>query len=529
MARPISEIALTEVLHYEETIGGKTQTVAYWPIRKDADGVVLLRENVLDESRKMNATNESTYIGSLMDTWLNDETSGYLSYFDEKMRACIIPSSIKIKPYNSDTVTEIARRAYLLSLSEVTNGGLEGESILPMLKAHSGQTGDSGARIAYNSTGNKNFWWLLSAYSAQQFWVVTNEGYTVAINATSTYAPRPVFKVANATLVSDASADIIYILPDASKPYRELSFTAFLGSTAKRPKRAKVQVSVTGASAQSIQISNNAKDANPAWVACNADQVVELPNAEKTTELWELGVKISAQGEGRVMCGEPVAIVGDQTGTGGGSTAYVVGEPVTFTLPKWDAANEGTTPFHGLQAEGYKIGANGVQLGLPSDSSVVNTQAMIEAALTIVRTEVAEPKPSEGECGRTFIDLSAVNAPSRDLTVAIFGLEEAERVTVTEAAIEGVTAPVVGEKPVTAITEGKQFTGTVTWSPDLVNGKFGPQTVYTATITLTPKVGYKLDGVAANFFTVAGVTSVNNQANSGVVTAVFPATKEAAT
>ena len=78
---------------------------------------------------------------------------------------------------------------------------------------------------------------------------------------------------------------------------------------AKRPKRAKVQVSLTGATAQTIQISNNAKDANPAWVPCEPDQVVELPNTEKITELWELGVKISAQGEDRVTCGEPVAIV----------------------------------------------------------------------------------------------------------------------------------------------------------------------------------------------------------------------------
>lgn len=312
MARPISEIELTEVLHYEETINGVTQTVAYWPIRKDADGVVLLRKNVLDESHQMNATAEATYIDSLMDTWLNDETAGYLSYFDEKMRACIIPSTVKIKPYNSDVVTEIARRAYLLSLSEVTNGGVEGESILQMLKVHSGQTNDSGARIAYNSTGNKTFWWLLSAYSAQQFWIVTNEGYTVAINATSAYTPRPVFKVANNTLVSDASADIIYILPDASKPYRDLSFTAFLGGATNRPKRAKVQVSFSGAAAQSIQISNNAKDADPAWVPCNADEVVELPNDQKTTDLWELGVKISAQGEGRVTCGEPVAIVEEE-------------------------------------------------------------------------------------------------------------------------------------------------------------------------------------------------------------------------
>lgn len=309
MARPISEIDLTEVLHYEETIGGKTQTVAYWPIRKDADGVVLLRENVLDEQRKMNATDEATYIDSLMDTWLNDETAGYLSYFDEKMRACIIPSSIKIKPYSSDAVTEIARMAYLLSLSEVTNGGVEGDSILPMLKAHSGQTGDNDARKAYNTAGVSKNWWLRNAVSTGQFQFIISNGVLAYTNANTNASVRPVFKVANATLVSDASADTIYILPDASKPYRDLSFTAFLGGSVNRPKRAKVQVNITGASAQSIQISNNAKDANPAWVTCEPDQVVELPNAAKTTDLWELGVKISAQGEGRVTCGEPVAIV----------------------------------------------------------------------------------------------------------------------------------------------------------------------------------------------------------------------------
>lgn len=311
MARPIREIALTEVLHYTETISGKAQTVAYWPIRKDADGVVLLRENVLDELRKMNATAEATYIDSLMDTWLNDETAGYLSYFDEKMRSCIIPSTIKIKPYNSDAVTEIARMAYLLSQSEVSNGGAEGDSILPMLKAHSGkETND--ARIAYSEFGVAGAWSLRTAASNTSFWYVHTDGRLYSGSATISRSVRPVFKVANATLVSDASEDIIYILPDASKPYRELSFTAFLGGATKRPKRAKVQVSITGASAQSIQISNNAKDANPAWVACEPDQVVELPNAEKTTDLWELGVKIYAKGEGRVTCGEPVAIVEEE-------------------------------------------------------------------------------------------------------------------------------------------------------------------------------------------------------------------------
>ena len=309
MARPISEIALTEVLHYEETINGKTQTVAYWPIRKDADGVVLLRANTLDETRRMNETNEATYIDSLMDTWLNDTTDGYLSYFDEKMRSCIIQSTVKIKPYDSNVVTEIVRQVYLLSEGEVTNGGLDGDSILPMLKMHTGETNDNNARKAANTVGRFVGWWLRTPSSAEKFRYIYAGGGLESGGANTWNAPRPVFKVANATLVSDASADTIYILPDASKPYRELSFTAFLGGAVKRPKRAKVQVSITGASARSIQISNNAKDVNPAWVPCEPDQVVELSNAAKTTDLWELGVKISAQGEGRVTCGEPVAIV----------------------------------------------------------------------------------------------------------------------------------------------------------------------------------------------------------------------------
>lgn len=208
-----------------------------------------------------------------------------------------------------------------------------------------------------------------------------------------------------------------------------------------------------------------------------------------------------------------------------GGPTYVVGTPVSFTLTGWDTDAQGTT--YKLKAEGYKIGANGVQLGLPSDSSTVNTQAVVAAALTIVNTAVYAPNKDTNTAGYTIITISAVTAPSRELTVAIFGLEEAERVTVTEPAIGGVTAPVVGETPVTAITEGKQFTGTVTWSPEV--STFAASTVYTAAITLTPKAGYKLDGVAANFFTVAGATSVSNEANSGVVTAVFPATKEAAT
>ena len=91
------------------------------------------------------------------------------------------------------------------------------------------------------------------------------------------------------------------------------------------------------------------------------------------------------------------------------------------------------------------------------------------------------------------------------------------------AAIPGVTAPVTGTTPVTTITETEQYTGTVAWSGSPTT--FAASTVYTATITLTAKADHTLTGVAANFFTVAGATPVSNSANSGVVSAVFPATE----
>ena len=93
-----------------------------------------------------------------------------------------------------------------------------------------------------------------------------------------------------------------------------------------------------------------------------------------------------------------------------------------------------------------------------------------------------------------------------------------EPAVVTIAAIPGLTQPIAKEFPSTGI-ETAQYIGTVTWNPDHV--MFAAGTVYTAAITLTAKGGYTLQGVAANFFTVAGATATN-AANSGVVTAVFP-------
>jgi len=89
--------------------------------------------------------------------------------------------------------------------------------------------------------------------------------------------------------------------------------------------------------------------------------------------------------------------------------------------------------------------------------------------------------------------------------------------------IAGVTPPAFTEAPVRTITPSAQYTGSVSWSPEVTN-TFTSNTVYTATITLTPEPGYSFTGVAEDFFAVAGATNVSSSAGSNVITAIFPAT-----
>ncbi len=125
----------------------------------------------------------------------------------------------------------------------------------------------------------------------------------------------------------------------------------------------------------------------------------------------------------------------------------------------------------------------------------------------------------------TVAGATSTNAVNSGVVTAVFpATEAAPDVAISISVIPGVTAPAFGATPDLTITETAQYTGTVAWAPS--SSPYAASTVYTATITLTAKTGFTLTGVAANSFTVAGATSTN-AVNSGVVTAVFPATEAA--
>ncbi len=118
----------------------------------------------------------------------------------------------------------------------------------------------------------------------------------------------------------------------------------------------------------------------------------------------------------------------------------------------------------------------------------------------------------------TLADATATNLADSGVITAVFSATDT---TIATAAIAGVTAPVTGETPVSSITETSEYTATISWSP--ADATFEPGTVYTATITITPKAGYTLVGVTEDFFTVTDATATN-AAGSGVVSAQFSAT-----
>ncbi len=115
---------------------------------------------------------------------------------------------------------------------------------------------------------------------------------------------------------------------------------------------------------------------------------------------------------------------------------------------------------------------------------------------------------------------TATNATDSGIVTAVFPAT-APDTTISTQAITGVTPPVEMATPVSTLPDATDYTATIEWSP--TDAAFIAGTAYTATITVTPKIGYTLTGVPENFFTVAGATATN-ATDSGIVTAVFPIT-----
>jgi len=122
----------------------------------------------------------------------------------------------------------------------------------------------------------------------------------------------------------------------------------------------------------------------------------------------------------------------------------------------------------------------------------------------------------------TSYDLYFVTRNSENVTsgISLTRFSTQANAIISLFSITTIDVPKNHRMPDVETIENDEYTATVSWSP--VEEYFENGVVYTATITVSPKLGYTLTGVPANAFTVTGATATNS-INEGVITAVYPA------
>lgn len=327
MSRTIADLTAGTLIYVDEIISGETVHTPYIYLGLDGGGNARILRQYAPLSKRMHSANVASYAGCEMDDWLIDTETGFLSRFDAATLNALVNTEIKYVDYNqsgdgSRQLLQIARKCFLLSYSEEGYGddpaGNEGPSFLPALRAfylaeHPEATtvNDNTARITYNEEGTAVGAWLRSAYSASQFRFVYANGVAGYCNATYGFWPRPALSVAPATIVSDEGADAIFLLPDGRRTVWSVEAEFSVGESAERPQYCKVAMDRSGISSCTIDVCNNYGDSNKIWTRCSSTGYAALTNLSKTTENWEVGVRITAAG-GTPDCyvGEPIVTVG---------------------------------------------------------------------------------------------------------------------------------------------------------------------------------------------------------------------------
>jgi len=112
------------------------------------------------------------------------------------------------------------------------------------------------------------------------------------------------------------------------------------------------------------------------------------------------------------------------------------------------------------------------------------------------------------------------NANGDTSSVAVTRFSTAPVAIISLTTIDSIDFPKNNRLPDVEEIDTVEYTATVSWTP--ADDHFKDDLAYVATITITPKEGYTLTGVAANAFTVSGASTTTNSVNSGVITATFP-------
>ena len=251
-------------------------------------GVVLVRKNIHSKSAFGSST---AYPGGTLD---NKMTSIYNS-LPEKLQSKIMDATFALEGSGSIT-RKVFALTYTMAGYGANNGTTEG-------KALQHYTSNANRIKTYN--GSADIWWLSSRGNTSSSRSVRADGTAGNNSPSNSYGVVPAFIIPQSLQIEDsANTDGSYNLKFAEK----ISCTVNMGSTAEMPKSALPIINCNGN--LTLQICNNANDANPAWETAANETVHNFANTAKTAAQWAIGLNIDitrTAGE-NLFLNEPVVL-----------------------------------------------------------------------------------------------------------------------------------------------------------------------------------------------------------------------------
>lgn len=319
MSKKISEISPGSIVWFNTTLSGSDKSTPFIVLgpSKAGDSILLLQKYVYDPIKKFHSTRVNEYSTSDIDKYLSadaTESDSYRSKLSKTIRNCLIKTTIESYSYSSKTTLNLTRDIFLMSYTEAgftySNSAVEGNSYLNALKIAVNTTVDNDARKTTLESGDASNWWLRSPSltgSSPDSYVccVDRTGIWTGSVATSDNDARPILSVVPATLVDDSTSDLKLL-----GIFNNIDISISLGQSTNRPIKAKAIVDIQNADSHTIQVTNNYKDANPVWVTVDSNNCAEFTNTTKTTDKWELGIKIQTEAaDPNTIVSEPKLIV----------------------------------------------------------------------------------------------------------------------------------------------------------------------------------------------------------------------------
>lgn len=237
MPRTIKDLSEGQIIYLEETVNNQTTYVPYIYLGLDEIGNAIILRKELAGNRRMNNVNIAEYIGCDMDLYLNNmrgelwkttdkqekivvdyTTNGFLSRFDEATRNALTKTQVEHYIFNDQIVVILDRECFLLSYIDLS-------FYLDALKIANNTTNEYTARIAYDSSGNANWYWTSLESSETRYYCCGYDGFIYNYLASNgDIGLRPALSVLPSTIVSEQSEKIIYLLPEKNNNKYECDF-----------------------------------------------------------------------------------------------------------------------------------------------------------------------------------------------------------------------------------------------------------------------------------------------------------------